>query len=315
MRHRLHLHVLALLAVLAFLGTSACSGGNGDDEGGGGAAQDDVVVVKQGSEPRAELRLGLKAGDTFRSAMTMKMGIAMTVNGQQVPNTATPAVRMVMAGRIEEVSDTGVAAYRYTMEELGVVPAAEVDPAVAAATTQALASMQGLTGTGSVDRRGTAGPATLDTTKVTDPAVKSMLDSVTSQVANLTVPFPEKAVGVGAVWRAKKEAVLNGITTETTTSYTLVARDGDGYELDVTQDVTAAKGDVAIPGLPAGATAEVIRYQLANTGHITGNVGRAIPSKSRVSGGGDIEMRVAEGGGPTQSLLQTLTVDITFEDA
>ena len=324
------LRYVLLVVVLALVG-GACGGGT-DTDGDRAAAttttttaeakaatkaatDDGIEVVDGGKEPRRELRLALHEGDTFRSVMVMKLGIAMTLGGEAVPSTTTPPVRILMTGRIEKVAD-GEAHYRYTMDELGIVPTERVDPAVADATNKALAAMKGLSGEGVVDELGHAKDASVDTSKVTDPTMKSTLDSFTSQISNLTVPFPADAVGLGATWEARREAVLNGIKTQTTATYHLVARAGDTYELDVTQAVTAPKGPIDFPGLPPGATAEIVSYRQDNKGHVKGDLRRVVPTSTRITGGGPIEMRFTEAGRPEpQTLVQTLTLDVSLEDA
>ena len=282
------------------------------EEAEGAGAPGTVELLEAGAEPRAELRFDLEAGQTFRTTMTMDMAMEMSIDGQSVPTPTLPAMEVLIDGRIEEVDD-GTATYTFTYGEIGTVAGADVDPAVAKQYETALQSMQGLTGTGSIDTRGNVGESTLDTSKVTDPNLKATLDSVTSQISSMTVPFPKGAVGIGARWRAVRRTVINGITTDATTTYVLESRDGARYALDIVQEVTAPAGPVDIPGLGA-ARAEVVDYQMENTGEVEGDVTAMLPTSSTISGEGDIRMKVIEGG-KTSDLVQKLTLRVSFAEA
>lgn len=331
MRRSLRPLLAAILALfLTILG--ACGGGaddddsgdtaagttseaaEGDAEGGAGerAAGGGVQLLDAGKEPRRELRFVLRPGQTFRTRMTMTMGMNMAIDGRAMPSMPLPPMEVLIAGRIDEVED-GVARYSFTYERIGAVRTEGIDPAVASQYDTALQKMHGLQGTGSIDAQGNVGESTVDTSKVTDPTLKSTLDSMTAQISNMTVPFPTEAVGVGARWKADRRTLLNGITTDASHTYTLRSRDGDRYVLDVEQSVTAAPGPVEIPGLGAG-RAEIVDYLVENRGEIAGDLTRVLPVSSDISGGGDIEMKVSDGG-QTANLFQKLTLQVTFAEA
>lgn len=320
--------VIALLVLLLTV-LGACGGD--DDQPGESASRSDageapaategedapdaeraVELLDAGSEPRQELRFELQEGQEFRARMTMVTKLDMSVDGQPLPSTPLPPTEIVITGKIDDVAD-GVASYSFAYERIGAVAAEGVDPAVVAQYDTALAKVQGLRGTGSIDDQGNAGKSTLDTSAITDPALKSTLDSVTSQVTNLTVPFPRDAVGAGARWTAVRRSVQNGITTDSTSTYTLRSRDGDRYVLDVDQRVTAPPGRADLPGLN-GSTAEIIDYDVTSSGEVTGDLANVLPESSVVAGGGDIEMKVTNDG-ETANLVQKLELRVTLAPA
>ena len=317
----------AILALLLFV-LGAC-GGDGDDgaaEGGsgteatsedaGGAGDDDagrgVEVLDEGKEPRRELRFAFTEGQEFRTRMTMTLGMEMSIDGQALPTPPNPPMEIVMAGKVDAVKGD-VATYSFTYERVGLVRTEGVDPAMAAQIEAGLQQMQGLRGTGTVDVHGNAGEGTLDTSSVADPTLKTTLDSITSQISNLAVPLPTKAVGVGARWKADRRAVLNGITTDTAMTYTLRSLDGDRYVLDVVQAVTAPAGAVDIPGLGAG-KAEIVSYDAENQGEVVGDLAKVLPTSSDIAGGGDIVMKVDDGT-QTVEVVQKLKLQITIAPA
>ena len=283
-----------------------------DDTPAPSTDNDEVIVENPGAEPQETLRYSFAEGTEVRSVMTMRLGLEMAVDGQPLPTTELPATRVVITVRIDSV-DGNEAEASFAYDELEAVPEPGIDPAVVETMNAALADVQGVTGTMTINDRGETSAAEIDSSTVSDPNIRATLDSVTSQISALTVAFPAEPVGVGAVWSANQQAELNGIRIETTTTYTLRARNGADYEFDVQQDVTAPPGPAEIPGLGA-ADVEIVSYDTANTGTVAGSLSSPLPTESDLTGGGDITMRITEGG-ETSNLTQQLTIEITLAPA
>lgn len=315
------------LALLAVVGLVACGGG-GDEE-----AQDDtststtadatandresdvasdgdvtVEVLENGAEPRAPLRFEFAEGTPFRVEMVMKIGIEIEVDGEALPSTPLPATRVVMAGKIDRV-EAETAEYSFRYEDVTVEPDAGVDPQVARAMEGAFAAVDGVSGTAAVTTRGATTRASVDTSKISDATAKSTLDSLTSQMSSLTVPFPAEAVGIGARWRGIRAATLNGVETRATTTYRLVEREGNRFRVELEQDVTASSGEVNVAEMPAGTSAEIVSYDVANNGVVAGSLDAVMPTSSELRGGGDIQMRIRQGE-ETGEMKQRLTLEL-----
>lgn len=324
---RLGAIVLALLAVVSLV---AC--GDGDDEdaqddtssttanttandaetdgGGDGGSDGDVTVevLENGAEPRTPLRFEFTEGAPFRVEMVMKVGIEIEIDGQVLPSTAVPATRVVMAGKIDRVEDD-TAEYSFRYEDVTVEPDAGIDPQVVQAMEGAFAAVDGVSGTAAVTTRGATSRAEVDTSTIADPTAKSTLDSLTSQMSSLTVPFPAEAVGVGARWRGTSAVTLNGVETRATTTYTLAQREGNTFRVELDQDVSASSGEVDVPEMPAGASAEIVSYDVANNGFVAGTLDSVMPTSSELRGGGDIQMRIRQGQ-ETNEMKQRLTLEL-----
>lgn len=322
----------ALLVVLAVLGAVACGGSDDSDdsdeeaqptatteaeapgatEPAGGSAG--VTVEDTGRGPRERLQLHLTAGTTTKAAIVSKVDLDMTIEGNRLSAGALPTTRAVMEQRIDRVDPGGTAHYTVTIGEWSIVPTAGVDEAAARRTGQVLEQLEGLRGTGTVDPSGGNQTLKMDTSSVSDPLMRSTLDSFASQVGNLAVPFPTEPVGPGARWKAKSTATINGITMNTTSTYTLRARAGDHYELDVVQDANAPPGPVAIPNVPSGTETSIESFTVHSTGKIAGELTQSLPSTSNVQGGGEGRLTiVAEGERGT--LIERLKIDVALSPA
>jgi hypothetical protein len=321
---------LFLSALLLAGAATACGSGDKDkpDASGGqassteptvatvapDAAQPAVVLEEAGSQPRQVLLLKVAPGSAAKAALVSKVGIQLTVDGQALPSTVVPATSTVLSTQVDKVDPDGTAHYTVVISDVGVLDTPGADPAVVSQTQTLLAQLKGLKGTGTVDAHGGNQTSSFDTRNVTNPVLKSTLDSVASQVGNLTAPLPAEAVGVGARWTANRAATINGITMRTATRYTLRSRTGDRYELDVVQDATAPPGTASIPNLPAGVTATITSFTIHTSGRVAGDLTKTLPSTSSVSGAGDGVFTVSQGTN-RGSAKEHLTIEVTLSPA
>ena len=278
------------------------------------AAPPAVTLDSAGSQPRQPMVLKLAAGSTARLAMVNKLTLKMTVGGQATPNAVVPATRMVITERVDKVDPNGNATLAVSFSDASVVPTPGADPAVVQATQAGIEPLNRLRSTGAVDPQGAMSNVTFDTGSLTDPAIKGIVDSMGSQVANLAAPFPKEPVGVGARWTVTSTATLAGINTTTTTRYTLRSRTGDRYELDFSQDAVAKSGPVQLAGMPSGAQASVTKFTVKSTGQVSGDLTRHLPTKSSVKGTGDGSF-VMTVGSEKATLTQEMTMDMTTSPA
>lgn len=273
-----------------------------------------VTLESAGAQPRQPLALKLAAGSTTRVAMVNKLTLKLTVGGQAAPVGVVPATRMVVEQRVDRVDPDGTARYSISFPEVSVVPAPGVDQATIRATQAGLESLRGIRGSGVMTARGEAAEVKFDTSSVTDPAMRATLDPLSSQIGNLSSPFPAEAVGGGARWTVVGTAVMAGLKMTTTTRYTLRSRTGDRYELDLSQEGVAEAGPAPLPNLPAGAQATIDRFGMRSTGQISGDLTRPLPTKSSTKGTGDGSFTVTEGAERT-TIRQDMTIELTMEPA
>lgn len=273
-----------------------------------------AVVDDPGAQPRQPLALKVAAGSRTKTAMVNKIGLELTIDGQAVPETPTPATRMVMDHRVDRVADDGTIHYTVTISEVGVVSTPGVDRAMARELQATIGDLKGLTGTGSLDSSGDAKDVTFDTSGITDPTMKSLMDSMSSQVANLSAPFPLDPVGVGARWTVKRRATINGLVMDTTTRYTLRSRTGDRYEVEFTQDAVSPPGSGFLQNLPPGAEATVENFSVQSTGRFSGDLTRVLPVRSTVTGAGDGTITI-DASGQRTTMRQEMTLETTTSPA
>ncbi|MEA2828021.1 MAG: hypothetical protein QOG43_2460 [Actinomycetota bacterium] len=326
---RFHPRRIALAFVLLLVTAPACSSDGGSSSSSEPSAATStappaptttvaessrVVLDDAGAQPRQALALRVAAGTRSQVAFESRIGLEMTIDGETVPTGALPATSLVLDEVIDKVDADGTAHYSVTFEKVTVVGGAGTDPEVVSQTQAGLSELEGLTGTGTFAPHGGGQTLSYDTASITNPTLRSTIASISSQVGNLSAPFPAEPVGVGARWSTTSTATINGITMNTTTQYTLRSRTGDRYELDFSQTADAPPGPADFPNLPAGTRASIISFKVQSTGQTAGDFTRHMPQTSTATGTGDGTFTITVGANQA-TLEQHLSMDATVSPA
>lgn len=273
-----------------------------------------VVLDDPGAEPRQALVLRLTPGTLTQVVFESRLGLEMTIDGIELPTGDLPVTSVTLEEVIDRVDPDGTVHFTATFREVEVVAAPGSDPDVVSQSQASLSQLEGLRGKGTFDAHGGNQTLTFETGGITSPPVGSTIDSISSQVGNLSAPFPDDPVGVGARWTSTATAKVNGITMNTTTHYTLRSRTGDQYEIDYTQEAEAPPGPASFPNLPAGTRASITSFTLRSTGGTTGDLTRHLPLTGTASGSGDGTFSVTVGAEQAE-LVEHLTVDFSLASA
>lgn len=272
-----------------------------------------VKLLEAGAEPRKKLRLALVEGSTVRAALTMKFGIQLEADGKPLPSSAIPPIRVDLGTTVNEVKDSGDARIGFAYERIEVVDDGSADKSVVEQVRQSgIDKLANLKGETTVTRRGVAKDSSIDLPEDLPPALEQVVGQLSQQTGNLTVPFPEEAVGEGAKWNATTSVDAGGIEAELVLTYTLRQLDGDQYVLDVSYEQTADRQKADLPGVPEGTEVELRDLLVKGTGEIAGNVASVLPTLSTLSAAGTVNMDV-KSATEQGKLVQKLSLEVTFE--
>ena len=95
------------------------------------------------------------------------------------------------------------------------------------------------------------------------------------------VPWPREPIGVGARWRVITLLRIGGAYVKQTATYELTALDGARATIAVALTRLAERQLLALPGLPAGAEAELIGLVREQTGTVTVDLAAPLPLAGR----------------------------------
>lgn len=234
-----------------------------------------VTLVSPGNAPRAAVRY--KVAPTFKSRldMVMTMGMNMDMGGMQMP-MSMPSMKLSADVAVTGVAPTGDITYDIVFSDMTIDPAG-ADPNMVAAMQGALPSMKGMKGTAVVSSRGVHKSVNMDMSTVS-PAFQQTMQAMSSSLENMSLPFPEEPIGLGAKWTVKQALSSGGMKTFQTINVELTAIDGNQITLGVKNEQTAPPQPVSNPQLPPGATVSLVNLTGTGTGTMKIKLDSLVPT-------------------------------------
>ena len=163
------------------------------------------------------------------------------------------------------------------------------------AVRTSLAQFEGLQGQFTLTSTGAVRSNSFKIPPTVKGTARSVLQQLSDQSSQLSVPLPTQAVGVGARWETTSQLTVSGIKFTQKYGYTLRTRDGTRLTLDVTSLQTAPRQRVNSSGLPAGASVNVISSRVAGTGTTVLDLSQVAPLSGHLVAGGVQIYRVQQG--------------------
>lgn len=228
-----------LIAVLAW----GCR--NGDHEGATKQRAPDLQIVSAGNEPRRVLRYQLAKGTT--QALELAVDVSVTADDM---GGAMPTMVLALSVAVEDVLPYG-AKLRATVVDAAARDRDDtrVDPDVLSGP---LALMKGLAITATLTPSGRVLNSKIELgDKQLTGAAKAQFAALASSFDQLLMPLPDRAVGVGAVWRTSRAIEQNGMKLTAVNSVELTAIDGDklSFAIDTQihgDDQTVKQDDLSV---------------------------------------------------------------------
>lgn len=235
-----------------------------------------ITLLAPGSAPRTALRYVIPAAQKSRMDMTTSMSMATSVGGGSMP-VDMPTMRMSIELGVTGVAPNGDISYDLAFTGMTMDSAPDTNPMVTQALQGLIAGITSIKGTATVSNRGVTKATKLD---VGDPAMQQVLSQMTSSVENLSMPFPEEAVGAGARWEVRQTITSGGQTVFQKTEYDLVSIEGSAVSMTVKTEQTAPPQAVSNPALPAGAEMTLEKLSGSGTGTIVVHLNSLVPTST-----------------------------------
>ncbi|MCC6998113.1 MAG: hypothetical protein IT370_26095 [Deltaproteobacteria bacterium] len=291
-------------------GTGAGAGARKDvpaPAGASAAGAIELTLLEAGAEPRQRLEYQLSAGVKQSFELRMKMNMGMEMSGTKMPIPEIPAFIMVMDLEVSTVSPAGEATWSAKINKAEME--AGGDPSMARAMGSSLDGLKGMSYRGKLARNGRMSGLEIDLPGTLPPQLSQMVDSMKQQMQQMTMPFPDEAVGVGARWKVAQKVALTGFAIDSTIENKLVAREGSRAVIEVKMSQSAPAQKMKLPGMPVDA--DLTRLSGQGGGKMTYGLARA-PWPEDVAMNLDMDMGMAvEQGGKRQELGMSIGMNMT----
>jgi hypothetical protein len=270
----------------------------------------EVKLLDAGSGARKQLRVKPTVGTKQTMVMGLKMAMSIDSPMVKLPKTQLPIMKMTMDAKVTAIDPSGDVHYDYAFTKVDV-DGAGANPAVVDAVKKSSASLVGITGHVIVNTRNFTTFADINIPPDVEPTVRQMLDSVTQSFSQLSAPFPEEAVGVGAKWRVKMMLSLNGITLKQDANYTLTKLDGSQLAATITLDQKADPQPFSGPSVPAGLKMRVVSWQGNGGGDLVYDMSKFLATRATMTASSAAKMSIEMGSDHQDMAMTTdVTVDV-----
>jgi hypothetical protein len=136
------------------------------------------------------------------------------------------------------------------VSDASIVDDPDAMPQFADAMKATLASIKGLSGTGTNSNRGLYKGIEIKGADEADPQMQHATEQLKEAFILATTPLPEEAVGSGGKWEAKMAIKSQGMTIEQTTTYQLSSIEDDRLSIESAIAQTAANQKIQNPMMP-----------------------------------------------------------------
>jgi len=249
-----------------------------------------LSLTDAGSGPKRLLRYAAKEGTKYEVVVSMEMDLGMGLE--------SPATTFTMAINVVKVSADGDMTYEFRFTDVGVE---------GRETPKEMKVLLGITGSAVADSRGINRSGSVDIPESAPPALKQMVGKFEEQLRQMSCPFPDEEVGIGATWELTQNLDTPAFGLRQTSTFELVALEGNRGKLKLT--VRQSADEQEMKGLPGGAKATLKSLRSKGAGELEFDLSRPVPLRSFLDLSSDIEIGVK---GKTHR--QTITAKIRLQE-
>lgn len=274
--------------------------------------QQQFSLLNSGVEPRQPLRFTPHANETQTTTMILQTNVSMAAWGQVLPSMDAPATTMTYESTITQVDDNGDIHYQMYCTGVDVGESPNAPPELRQVLEAQLNNLVGSGGTFVMDSQGNVKESNFSLSENADAMMQQLFDQVSQSVEQLSTPFPEEAVGLGAQWQITHALNVNGIELTQNTTYELVSLQNNVATLNVSVEQQAPSQTIAPPGLPPAATVTLNSMQSQGEGQVTIRLDQLMPQSGTMSMQSSADMKIFQEGMP-QEMPMTSTTTIQME--
>ena len=260
----------------------------------GGGSSGQVKLLEPGAEPRKVFRLHPKQGDKQSLSLTAKMSLDVKIGEMENPSMKLPAVKMVLDLTVKSVSASGDVAYDVAVSDASIVDDPDALPQFADAMKASLASIKGLSGTGTNSNRGLYKGMEIKGAADADPQMQHAMEQLKEAFIMAATPLPEEPVGSGGKWEAAMAIKSQGMTIDQKTTYHLTSIEDERLSIETTIAQSAANQKIQNPMMPT-MKLDLTKMSGTGTAKITVDLSQVLPAEMTHEVHSDIAMSMNAG--------------------
>lgn len=250
-----------------------------------------LTVLDAGAEPRHVLRFHPVEGEVQSLSVTMLIGLDVGMPGAEM--LKIPPIKMALSTVPKSVSSNEIA-FETVIQDMQVVEEPGVSNVMAQAIKMSLGEVKDERISSVISDRGVAKKTGSVPKPNSASAIPGFSDQFTGLFSSSDLMLPEEPVGAGARWQTKRKIKSQGMTMDQTSTYTLVAVDGDILTLKTEQVQKAGSQRIEYPMMPQ-AKVDLKSATGIATGDLKVDLSKLMPIQGTMSQRNEMEMSMTAG--------------------
>jgi len=221
-----------------------------------------VELLDAGKAPRKALRTTFEAG-AKQSLRVESDSTVETVYGPIVKvTTVMPSLVYELETEAKEASNEG-ARFDFQVKSVTAKSSKGVKPAQVEAAKKVGDSLEGATGSFSINARGMVEALAIDAPSVDSMLASDMIDQIKQAIRLCSLPLPEEPVGKGAKWTATQVIEQRTAKIKHTSTFELVGVKGERVRATRTHAAETPKQKLKMPGSRSDKAFKLDKLQLS----------------------------------------------------
>ncbi len=210
-------------------------------------AEATVRLIEAGADPKVAMRYSAAVGAEQTANLGMTTELELGANGQKMP-TALPKTKMTITAKVNAADPAADTTVGLVISEADIAEGQAAGGSRAAEKlAEVIRGMKGLKGDKVLSARGVSQRFTLaapegDSGIMGTAALKPVVQGFERAIDQMTVPFPDEAIGVGAKWEVTQQVLEAGMTLDQTIAFEVTAIKDNVVSLRFTVTLKAPPG-------------------------------------------------------------------------
>jgi hypothetical protein len=238
------------------------------------------------------------------------MSMETKMGEMEAPSMKLPVMKMTMDVNVKSVSAQGDITYELVVGDASLGDEPGALPQVVDMLKASFTKLKGMSGQGTVSDRGLSKGVEMKAPPGTDPQSRQTMEQMKEILSGAVPPLPEEAVGPGAKWEVRKTLKSQGMSIDQTSTYELVAVEGDRLTAKTTVAQRAGSQKIQSPAMP-GMKLDLNKMVGNGTGELTYDLGQLLPAEAT----SDLrtESSMSLGGAQKQTINQKLELNVKLQ--
>ncbi|WP_156338767.1 hypothetical protein [Chondromyces crocatus] len=253
-----------------------------------------VRLLDPGAAPHATVAYAITPGK-YPLGTRMDVNMAVSIGGQAMPSQPMPQLVIVMDVDVAAKDPAGLFPVVGTLRSMSSQAKGADQEEMAKAMQPQLQAFKGLSMSCKLSPSGQARDFALKMPPGVPAEAEQLMSGMSQSFESMVVPLPSEPVGTGARWQVLTRINSTGADIVQSSLFTLKSRTGDQLNLDVKLEQFAASATVNMPGMPPGASAQLLGFKSGGTGMSRIDLEHAVPLAARMSMTSGMDLGVGGG--------------------